>query len=177
MLRLSPSILIGYLFTTSRGCEALAPTADIRYIRTHKIIFVFGYICLLCSHAVLADQTPSINSKDQWYTLGEGEEYVTDFLLKASAGQAVTINSDKPIVVGFKSNITAEKANAYQSAHKDEGPIKVVQTDAYKTNFSFDSGMYLMLPPIKGKINLSVSNNSNEDWKVMIYVCKLLPKF
>jgi hypothetical protein len=123
----------------------------------HLFLFIIFLSLLLSSFSISY-------SKSEWFNLDEDKHYATDFVLGAGQTKTVTITSNKRIWVGFKSNATCQQFQKY----KEKNPIKLTQQ---KTGPSVSSvyGGATVFKPVDSKIVISVSNESQEDFKIVIY--------
>jgi len=118
--------------------------------------------------------------ENPWYKLFDKEEYITDFNLNAGASRSITIDSNKEIMVGFRSNVAPEVFEAYVRQNmqipveEDKAPLVLttpIEQDAQgQTSASiYGFGGGTTFQPGNGKIVLLMLNHSKEAYKILIY--------
>ena len=90
-----------------------------------------------------------------------------DFVLKAEESREITVDSGEEIWVGFKSDAPFESFEKY----KEDYPVKLEQKESGHYISSLFGGA-TKFKPKEGKIDLTISNSSKEDFKVVIYTKK-----
>jgi len=114
--------------------------------------------------SVFLSSNNAVHTQIKWPNLHDGEKYETDFELYAESARKVAINSNTEIFVGFYSNATQEQFQKYEGIY----PIKLIyENPPSEVNTLY--GGFLGCKPIDGKIEVTVSNDSQDNFKIVIY--------
>lgn len=131
-------------------------------------------LCLSLLLFFLDTSYPQTEAK--WYSLKENQHYVTDFVLKAGETKTCIIQSDRTIWVGFISDATDEQSKKYlpfldpinRIWSPARLPIKLSEPEGGVYLYSLSRGATLF-PPTDGKIVISLTNESQETFKIVVY--------
>jgi len=108
----------------------------------------------------------------EWYSLQDGQIYVTDFLLQAGQSKRVDIASSQPAAIGFSTDVSG------YAIHKElldkYGP-KIIEFKDINggTVLSTVSGGSLQCEPVNGQIAVQINNLIDRDFKIVIYKKKI----
>jgi hypothetical protein len=108
---------------------------------------------------------------ESWYRLKKAETYVTDFFLPARQSKEITIDSTKPIIVGFKTDaIYAPNSDELYKEFLNTYKANVIKlADKNGTSVSTVWGGSTEFKPIDNKVVIEVSNLIDRDFKIVIY--------
>ncbi len=111
---------------------------------------------------------PAYGDDGKWYQLENSQKYVADYQLESGEIKAITIPSNKEIVIGFLSNASFDQFEKYKSTNKN---IQLMQRNEDRSR-SVGSiyGAGTLFKPMNGKIDITVSNDLDEEMKIVIYI-------
>ena len=126
----------------------------------------YVWLSLVCAAGLLL-QPYSAGATGTWYALSPDEQYVADFTLNAGASRTVTINSDKELVIGFKSGVTPEQQKKYM--RDDAHQLSFIQEETGAGMLGVAPGAESPFSPVNGKIEITAHNTTQENFKIVIY--------
>jgi hypothetical protein len=103
-------------------------------------------------------------SQTKWYNLHDNEQYITNFKLYSGSTKTFAINSNTEIWVGFKSDATHEQFQKYKRFY----PIELAVEGLGSFSDLYGGGS-MLCKPVDGKIKITVSNNSQHNFKIVIF--------
>lgn len=129
-------------------------------------VLLFGLTFFGNDNSVIAAETPKTPAT-KWYTLDPGQTYHADFTLKPGESKKLTIASTKTLSVGFKTDMTYDKAKKYFD--RIEHPVRISTK-----NMSIAScvGAATSFDPKNGSIAVIIDNKSVDAVKIVIYTAK-----
>ena len=121
----------------------------------------------LLAAAIFLSQSKLGSAQEHWHDLGDDEEYVADYILDPGDSKTVTIYSEKEVQIGFKTNATGEQINKYKKdkSHK----VSFIQDQTGKGMIGVSSAGESTFSPIDEKIVITLSNTTNETFKMIVY--------
>ncbi len=110
-------------------------------------------------------------SQTKWYNLNATEQYITDFKLNAGNTKTFAINTNTEIWAGFKSDATHEQFQKYKRFYPIEFAVEGLGSfsDLY-------GGGSVLCKPVDGKIKITISNNSQHNFKIVVFTKEKIKK-
>ena len=109
----------------------------------------------------------------EWYALEDNEVYVTDFVLAAGQSEEFGIYADGPVKIGFKTDVNfAENSFELYSELSEQYDTEVINfSDIYNgMAVTTVSGGSLQCKPDDGTVDIEITNMTDRDFEVVIYM-------
>lgn len=128
-----------------------------------SLLAVFGILLAPPASQLNAEEAKGEEAK--WHRLEEGAAHHSDFTLKPGETKDFKVASKVPIIVGFRTDITADKAKEIKGG---EHPVRLsVRRGGDSMASAFGAAM--TFKPTRGSLAMQIKNGADIPVRILIY--------